>query len=563
MFETSLHSHFKDEICWVFFQLNRKETDFCFDELFTRLKFCLLSIKKHIDADPSSEYSIYLHVLYKCIGFMRDNCNGLGEQHLSYVFIYAFYDTFPTLALRAIHTLINTGSITNPHYYFGSWKDLKQLCHYVYNKTDKPDHEIIGECVKIMNAQLLRDLETWKFSANCFSKLHISNVAKFIPREKSKHGWLFDILANHWVHSHKPYIFKFVKNVVSSKRATLKAKGIYRKLVSYLNKSLQTTEVSLCARNVCDLNIESVSCHTANQHKNVFLQLTNPDVEVHPLLSTRFKEHFQKNNGDKIPSANLHFTNGSSFAKLPIFTIIQYAMHVYEQPEQSYSLNHLLFIDSIWRKSYLRQISRINKLHIIPVIDVSYDMSQSSLYNAIGLGILLSYMSLYNNRIIAVDQQPSWISFDPNAQITSIVSTFMDSIYNMRNTKANFENAILLIIEGLKMQQYSPSMQDINIVMLSNFTNSAANETNIEALFAQHGFTYSPKIVYWNVNESEHVHVPCSHNSTRSVCVSGYSTCHLHSFQQLRSDTTYDYIFNILSQERFARFDNYIKQLLN
>jgi hypothetical protein len=27
--------------------------------------------------------------------------------------------------------------------------------------------------------------------------------------------------------------------------------------------------------------------------------------------------------------------------------------------------------------------------------------------------------------------------------------------------------------------------------------------------------------------------------------------------------STYEYIVNILSQKRFARFDNYIKQLLN
>jgi len=555
MFETSLHSHFKNEICWVFFQLNRKEPEFCFDELSTRLRDCLLSIKKRIDSDPSNEYSIYLHVLYKCIGFIRDNRNGLGEHHITYVFIYAFYNTFPTLAIKSIREMITPPTTDHQPYYLGCWKDLKQLCHYVYNKTYNRDHEIIIECVNIMNAQLLQDWETWKFSTHCFSKLHISNVSKFIPRENSKYGWLFDILANHWTRTHKPYIFKFINNPLSSKRATLKSKMIYRKLVSYLNKSLHTTEIFLCNRNICDLNMDSVSCHTANQHKNVFLQLHNNDLDI------IFKEHIQQNKHHKIPRENEYFTHGTSFSKLSIYTIIQYAMQSYENTEQPFSLNHSLFIEANWCKSYRQQISRLNKLHIIPLIDVSYDMKQNSLYNAIGLGILLSYMSLYKNRLIAVDRQSSWIAFDANATIIDIVSTFMDSIFNMRNTTANFENAILIILEGLKSQKKSPAIRDINIVILSNFNNSTINESTIESLFAQQGFSYFPKIVYWNVNESRYVDVPCSHNSTHSFCVSGYSTCHLHSFQQMGS--TYEYIVNILSQKRFARFDNYIKQLLN
>lgn len=560
MFENSLDSFFKDEICWLFFQLNRKETEFSFHELSTRLKFCLRTIKRCLDTDPNSKYVKYLMILYKFIGFIRDNCNGLGEQYLSYVFIYDFYESYPELSLQSIPTFITPLSTTNQQFYFGCWKDIKQLCSYVFKKTNNKNHEIINKSVELLNQQLFQDWETWKFSANCFSNLHISNVSKFIPREKSKHGWLFELLAVHWIHTHKPYIFKFIKNDSSMQRAILKSKRIYRKIVSYLNKSLQTTEIYLCENKVSDLDIENISMTTANQHKNIFLQLNTIDNET--TISTNFKQHIQ----DKLvnlSSSSQHkiFTNGSSFSKLSIYAIMQYVMQYYES-DQAYSLDNLLFINSLWRKLYIEKINAIHKFQVIPLIDVSYSMDQSSLYNAIGLGILLSYISLYQHRIIAVDQQSTWFAFNPNALISDTISMFMESIYNMRNTKPDFENAICLILEGLKIQKNSPFIRDINIVILSNFQHSTINETTIENLFIQRGYTYFPKVIYWNLNESEYVDVPCATNSMKSFAISGYATSHLHFLHRHQKLSTFQYISHILSQERFSCFDNYIKQLL-
>jgi hypothetical protein len=107
------------------------------------------------------------------IAYCRDIVRGKGERDLSYRMIYAFYQVFPVLAIKAVHLLFSSG--------VGSWCDIKRFCVFI-SRISCVDHPLVWVVASIAN----RRLEEGD-----------SLVAKWIPRE-SRHPELFSIFACDW-----------------------------------------------------------------------------------------------------------------------------------------------------------------------------------------------------------------------------------------------------------------------------------------------------------------------------------------------------------------------------
>ena len=67
----------------------------------------------------------YIKLPFLFIAYCRDIVRGKGERDLSYKLIYAFYQVFPILALKALHLLFLPREGIPP---VGSWGDLKYFC---------------------------------------------------------------------------------------------------------------------------------------------------------------------------------------------------------------------------------------------------------------------------------------------------------------------------------------------------------------------------------------------------------------------------------------------------
>ena len=78
--------------------------------------------------------------------------------------------------------------IENKHQY-GYWGDVKKMCNYVVSKTKNSNHFIIDYIVNLTNFYLKKDFDKLKKQEN------VTLLSKWIPREKSKHKWLFKKLA--------------------------------------------------------------------------------------------------------------------------------------------------------------------------------------------------------------------------------------------------------------------------------------------------------------------------------------------------------------------------------
>jgi hypothetical protein len=128
------------------------------------------------------------------IGHTRDIIDGKGEYNLTYMMIYVWYDFFPELAKFAIKCLVDLGD-RNIHQY-GSWKDIKYFCEYCRSKGAHVFHPLIHYAIVLMNEQLRKDYESYQQGSK-----DISLVAKWVPREKSTFGWLYESLAtSYFIH---------------------------------------------------------------------------------------------------------------------------------------------------------------------------------------------------------------------------------------------------------------------------------------------------------------------------------------------------------------------------
>lgn len=562
---TESHSYFKEEITWLFFQLTRKSEPESYKQFENRLCIVLTSLKEKIKG--SQEFIPYLKTLYRFIGFSRDTYKGIGEKRFAHIVVVVFFNVFPVLGIYALHRLIKPSSDVGTQFYFGCWKDMKQICLFAYDSSGIK-HPLIMYVVRIINTQLKKDVDTWKFSSNCSSKNHISNVAKYIPRENKKYGWLFELLAVDWIQHTKPYILKTASTTESSHKAILKCKRIYRKTFTQMNKHLETTEISLCNqdRSVEDrLILNSASIITAINNEPTFLNIHNDSYdslftsEYKKLLITRFTS-----------STNNHFVLGKSCSKPSIYHIIKFAKKLYDFKDKARS-EDIALVNNLWNHFYLFDILKTSKKQLfIPLIDVSYSMSEESLYSSIGIVILISNISSIYKRFIAVDKQPTWINISPDSNIITQVGTIMSFIENMRNTVADFNSAFALIANTLKQtcvnERASSDCPDYKLILISNFKNATFSKDTIQEIFYHYQCSYVPSIMFWNVNNDTCIDVPTSIHCNNSMIFSGYSSSHIHNLCHINTNskkTVYDHIHKIISNKRFDCFSEYIDKMRN
>jgi len=191
----------------IWFNLSRKESTNELKELF---KDVLEKIKQR----EQSKMIEYLELILCMIAYTRDIRYGKGERDLTYMMMYTLYTFFPIPAVYLIKEIVGENTES-----YGSWKDIARLCDYIKRETND-ENPLIITLVEMATNRLKRDIT---------EKEDPSNVAKWIPRENSKYGWLFDIFVKtHYQLDNSP------KNT---------HKASFRKLVSNMNRKLNTPEL--------------------------------------------------------------------------------------------------------------------------------------------------------------------------------------------------------------------------------------------------------------------------------------------------------------------------------
>jgi hypothetical protein len=212
-----------------------------------------------------------LSILYSLIGETRDIHYGQGEYNLAYMMIWEWYQFYPKMAEMALWYFVHTIGIEKEVPY-GSWKDVKYLCNYVkdqLNTQEALEHPLVKFCIYMTNQQLNID----DFILHHHVAIEpISLVAKWIPREgtaDTKFGWLYESLATDFF----SHYFDTVSTKSQYHKALNKCKMDYRKMISILNRHLDTIQIKQCGGNWSKIDHRKTTPMTMQIQRNALLNI--------------------------------------------------------------------------------------------------------------------------------------------------------------------------------------------------------------------------------------------------------------------------------------------------
>ena len=491
-------------------------------------------------------YKLMLTLLYKTISYTRDIIDGKGECMLAYMMIFVFYEYFPESALYALHRFVDCG----PDHPYGSWKDMKYFCNYCTKTRGLSiNHPLVQFAIDLMTCQLRNDV--------CNGK-HISLVAKWIPREKSKKfGWIFDEMA---INYYPDYILS-AKDSGAKVRAFMKCRQELRKILTHLNSRLDTIQIKQCHNQWSEIDISKITSLTMIKQRESLLNLTKTGS-----LRSEEEDRIQCANNikDAIQSENINLHGGCigmhEFTR-EAFTIINMISHGNISSEDIKAQCDIL--NKQWETSSIQTPSLKN---MIPMIDISESMHGDPFHAALSLGIRVAENSVLGKRILTFGHNPCWINLQEHDNFIDYVKV-ISQIHVGGPT--NFYDALNFILESIVENKLSPEMvENLTLAIFSdhqiqkdNYRQITTMYSEIESLYKNTGKTICgrsyrpPHILFWNLRSTNGF--PSLSNQPRVSMVSGYNPSLLRLFcqgncKQWIDYTPWDTYINIFSNKRYS-----------
>jgi hypothetical protein len=441
-----------------------------------------------------------------------------------------------------------------------------------------------------MNQQLAKDIVHWNEEAlyhNNVSKKYVSFVAKWIPRENKKFDWLHEKLVIDWFKTHQPYMFTTYNSYEGYYKSLYKCKMQYRKMVSLLNKKIDTIEIKLCSQKINEIVPENVPQIAFMKYKkklyfdNYFDYKTERRTSCLSCIDIECFYNFAKFFDDKYLIGGDYEFNRSQSVKMPnLVPLCRYIKEAY----RIFSLKKNVFLPSqnINQQMNLlnnqwKQMSQIigNKSlkNYIPLVDMSLYENDEALYNAIGLGCLIAERSTLGKRILIVDHFATWINLEDCNDIFSMIQKIITITKSSCSTNYNLFSAIQLIIQSIeetKMTNFN--IRNLTLVIFQGNSNHEDNiHQKIIEFFYHKGLNSNskkhfpvPKIIYWNLNMDDFQDIPCNINMNNTIAISGSNTnliSNLHLLDSLHYYNSYKFICKILANSRYDVLDTYFDNI--
>ncbi len=418
-------------------------------EFFSLLQSVYLNLQIKSIYQPS--YYGYFLFLFKMTAFVRDFEYGIGNLNYYVVFIWVWYNICPSLALH----LIECAFKDTKHLSYGSWKDLKYICQFVLDKTGSKSHPIILHCVKTYVNQLKKDKQA------LYQNNNVSLVGKWIPREKSSFGWIFNLVSSNYY----SYYMKKVTTKQKEDSANNKANMKMRKLISSLNKKIGTLEVKQC-----------------NNWNEIFSlnELTSKNLT---LQSSWLLNHANNNSVHRNDLKSKLITNEINI-KINYIDVIKRAWK-YCETENKNDIE-AVYLNRLWKKC----LSSIDELiYIIPLLDCSFEIEEKDFIEGLAISLLLASKSKYKNRLVLCSNQYKWLVIEDDWTIVETID-FVRKKMNRVNSDLNFcFTSFCQELYGSK--EGSSLFKYINLIIITN-----GNNIN----FLKNSNNYNLKITFWLIN---------------------------------------------------------------
>jgi hypothetical protein len=544
-----------EQILQLSFQLTRTNNKQTISKLASMTDTILTTIKNnYIQSIISKDtYLTYMSIMYRMIAHTRDIVDGKGEYKLSYMLLSTWYKHFPDSTKFIFKHFVFSDENNIP---FGSWKDIKKMFQYQEEYPEYSNYGVPLACygMELMNAQIKEDYENLQNNSN----KSISLVAKWVPREKSKFSKVFTNLAtNYFAH----YIDSAYK-IESKKKAILKAKTEYRKIISQLNKHLDTVQIKQCENTWSLINPSKQTSITMHKQKKAFLNLKKDGKERSDSEDRRIcAENFRKYATDV--ATNKVKIKGK---RIGLNDFVKNALTNLDSSE-------IQILNAQWENNS----SQTGQLgNMIAMVDVSGSMNGDPLYTAIGLGIRVAEKSILGPRILTFSAYPSWINLSPYHTFVQKVNHIKDIEWGM-NT--NFCSALNMILDAIMTSSLKP--EDVENLILAVFSDMQIDQADtkfksmyemIENKYADAGMRLwgkpfkPPHILFWNLRSTSGF--PSLSTQKNVSMLSGFSPALLNIFceqgiEELQQHCNpWNMFLKTIEGQRYKFLDTYLRNNL-
>jgi len=592
----------QEKIMQFSFQLVRtsSETGFSTTALETREILSIIMSGLRAFDKGSSDYNKCVEmgiIMFKLLAQTRDIICGKGEYALFYVMLlewakidFRFFEyvietlVYDVESAESAESVENAETVSKQHP-LGSWKDMKYFLTYMKGQlllmngltsnTEENNQlylRLVDKVVSLMNEQLRIDAGSLQNNGTSFSL-----VARWIPREKSKKfGWLYYYLAMNYSQHQIP----LDTTHPSYERAVNRAFMIYRKIISAINKKLDTTQVKQCDGKWEEINFDHVTSITMHKQTNSFLNLKKNGK------TTRCENDEDRDNCKYNYEAYLrNVVDGTSKIKGKRVSIVDFVKSAIESimkflPSESSVITAL---NEQWKSN---STQNGNLGNFIAMADVSGSMMEDNsnpLHSAIGLSIRVAEKSILGQRVMTFSERPTWVQLGVQDSDTFVkqVSKLRTSSWGMTT---NFYLALDLIREGIEDNKLPREVAE-NLVLvvfsdmqMSNATTSMGNLSaratlfeNIKQMFAKMGERLygepckAPHIVFWNLRKT--TGFPSLSTDQNVSMLSGFSPALLNVFCEkgvagLQQYTPWTTLVNSLNNNRYIGFERVFKHVV-
>jgi hypothetical protein len=418
---------------------------------------------------------------------------------------------------------------------------------YLFNELDACPPELVN----VINKQLRQDIESVNNTKSC------SLLAKWIPREKSKKfGWIHKILAMDY--------FEHYGHLGWTKRATDKAQTYYRKIVSRLNRYIDTVQIKQCSQTWKAIDFDNVTSITMMKQRKAFLN----DKCLHDDDRIICRQHLLQHI-DQVK-------NGTTEMKGKRTSMIDFVKAAIQLKDTDANTNtnsesERFIINEAWKNNSKDTKSLEN---MIAMVDTSGSMESENsqpLYSAMGLGIRVAEKSKLGKRIMTFHSNPTWINLDNCKDFVDEVHMVRDAGWGM-NT--NFHKAMELILNQIKVNKLAADdVENLVLVVFSDmqfdaaekndeFITSSPNDSNCGSYMGTRcgpndsSCGSQPRAVTETVRQ---ILVKKFHDAGVEICGKGYKMPHI-LFWNLRSTNGFP---ELSYQNNVTMLSGYSPMLLN
>lgn len=380
-----------------------------------------------------AKYSEIIEKIIDAILYTRNIHSGRGLRDLTYSYLFTLQQFIPMKTVFILYMLVNDN--------IGSWRDIRTYCEFLAKEKGQ-DNPFIRPIICLYNHQLLKDHAAFNAGKP------ISYAAKWAPRESKGRAWLFDIL----VSLYDDPEYKAIR-LEKTDAAMRKCKMMYRKMVSKLNKHLDTLEIKQCANEWATINPASLSTSQLYNGANAFTRTGTEDrAKCASTFDAEYKRRLEQ------------ITQKKYSYNVPIWKLVKHILRLTREKKT----DELDAMNLHWNSYVETRLSK-EPNYYIAILDVSESMSEKELYTAIGMCCAVASKSYFGKNVLVVGEKIEWVELSGckfSEMVQRITSPFWNKYAVINDAFQMVLDAVVSAnmtpedVENLKIQLYTKQQID-------------------------------------------------------------------------------------------------------